>query len=109
MSWFVLALTVAVVGALALVAAGATQVKRRRFALDVLKFVPAGVLLAIRGIGFWASVAIVAGVSLCIEVLQYLLATGRTADVNDLVANVTGAALGFLVAAGTAFVARART
>ncbi|MGO4276335.1 VanZ family protein, partial [Paenibacillus sp. TAF58] len=119
MSWFVLALTVAVVGALALVAAGATQVKRRRstwkeaitgallwlwvwvvlsmtfgtrsgggsalnlrpldltnhsdvvdFALNVLMFVPAGVLLAIRGIGFWASVAIVAGISLCIEVLQ---------------------------------------
>lgn len=67
------------------------------FWLNILMFAPIGVLLAIRGASFWVALLGGFGGSLAIEVTQYAMATGRTADVNDLVSNTLGCVLGFLL------------
>lgn len=70
------------------------------FALNMVMFLPAGTLLAARRTTFWAAAVVGASGSLCIEVAQYALATGRTADINDLVANTAGCVIGFGLWAG---------
>jgi len=73
------------------------------FVLNIVMMVPLGLLLPllvpVRGVRHVATVAL--GASATIEVLQYVsdvvLSTGRTADVNDLFANVLGGVLGYLV------------
>jgi hypothetical protein len=62
--------------------------------LNVLLFVPLGVLL--RGLGARARRVIATGalLSLCIEALQWLVVAGRTTSVGDLLANTLGTALG---------------
>lgn len=60
-------------------------------------FVPLGMLLAIIG---WKMLAVLGAglaVSLAIEITQYLTDWGRTADINDLITNVAGVALGWFV------------
>ena len=66
--------------------------------LNVLVFVPPGVLLA--GLGWRLLVVLAAALatSLSVEVVQYLTDWGRTADVNDLLTNVAGAGFGWLAA-----------
>lgn len=67
---------------------------------NVLVFVPLGVLLALilRRSSWWRPLLVAAGVSLGIEVVQllttHLLGSGHVADVNDLLSNVVGGALG---------------
>jgi glycopeptide antibiotics resistance protein len=48
-------------------------------------------VLVVVGIGFAASLAI--------ETTQYLLDTGRTADIDDLIENTLGALIGWLIVA----------
>lgn len=78
------------------------------FILNMLVFAPIGILLAIRGARFWVALVVGLGGSLSIEITQYLLATGRTADINDLVSNTTGCLLGFIATAGILAAAKRR-
>ena len=66
--------------------------------LNVAVFVPPGILLASVGWRLLAVLAAALATSLSVEVAQYLTDWGRTADVNDLITNVTGAAIGWVVA-----------
>ena len=61
-------------------------------------FVPLGLLLAVIGWRLLAVLGVAVVLSLAIEVTQYFTNWGRTADVNDLITNVAGAALGWFVA-----------
>ena len=74
------------------------------FVLNVIMFIPLGVLLpllrpAVDGYRRLAAVAVTA--SLAIEVTQFVLGmtlgSRRTVDVNDLIANLAGALLGLLI------------
>lgn len=76
--------------------------------MNVAVFVPLGVLVPLLGAraSWWRTVLVAAGVSLGIEVTQlvtaHLLGGGHLADVNDLLFNVLGGALGHgLLCAGT--------
>lgn len=79
-------------------------------AMNVLIFMPLGFLAALlsRQLSWWRCLAVVACFSLTIELVQLttanLLGAGHIADVNDLLFNVVGGALGFLL-----FVALARS
>jgi glycopeptide antibiotics resistance protein len=66
--------------------------------LNVIVFVPPGLLLAGLGWRLLAVLAAALAVTLSVEVVQYVTDWGRTADVNDLITNVSGAGLGWLVA-----------
>ncbi|SKA72668.1 VanZ like family protein [Eubacterium uniforme] len=62
-------------------------------------FIPTGIILPIlyKGVNrLWKAVAIGFGMSLTIEILQ-LLFYERTSDVDDLIMNTAGAAIGYLV------------
>jgi glycopeptide antibiotics resistance protein len=66
--------------------------------LNVAVFLPLGLLLATVGMRAVPVFGIALAVSLTIEVTQYLLDWGRTADVNDLITNVAGAGIGWAIA-----------
>jgi glycopeptide antibiotics resistance protein len=72
------------------------------FVANIVMFVPLGVLLAMAGRTRTPRQAalIALACSAGIEIVQYLtnvlVSSGRTADVNDLIANTLGAVLGFL-------------
>jgi VanZ family protein len=66
--------------------------------LNILVFVPPGLLLATIGWTLLRTIAAALATSLAIEVAQYVTDWGRTADVNDLITNVSGAALGWVIA-----------
>jgi glycopeptide antibiotics resistance protein len=62
---------------------------------NVAVFLPLGLVLAAAA---WRAVPVVAlgmAVSVAIELTQYLLDIGRSADINDVITNSAGAALGF--------------
>ena len=61
-------------------------------------FVPLGILLAVIGWRLLAVLGTALALSLSIEIIQYLTNWGRTADVNDLITNVAGVALGWFIA-----------
>ena len=61
-------------------------------------FVPLGILLAVIGWRLLAVLGVALALSLSIEVVQYFTNWGRTADVNDLITNVAGVALGWFIA-----------
>ena len=68
--------------------------------LNVLLFIPLGLLLPMiwmRYRNVKSTVALGIGLSMMIELLQML--TFRATDVNDLITNTSGAAVGFLLAA----------
>jgi glycopeptide antibiotics resistance protein len=65
---------------------------------NVLLFVPLGILLSSLGWRLIAVLGLGLGISLAIEVTQFLLGQGCTADVNDLIENMLGAGVGWLVA-----------
>ena len=64
-------------------------------------FFPLGVYLRLfwNRLPLWASALLPGAVSLCAEVLQYLTAWG-VADIDDLLLNAMGGALGALVCQG---------
>jgi glycopeptide antibiotics resistance protein len=68
--------------------------------MNILVFVPLGLLLPllVTRFSWWRTVAVAAAFSLTIEVVQYvtahLLGGGHIADVNDLIFNVVGGAVG---------------
>lgn len=66
---------------------------------NILLFVPLGALLplVLSRLRLVGVVAIAFGVSLFVETAQYWLATGRMADINDLILNIMGAVGGFFV------------
>lgn len=60
-------------------------------------FLPAGLLLHVCGVRLrWTLLAALA-TTLGIEVTQYVTDAGRTSDINDVLCNVTGAVLGWLL------------
>jgi hypothetical protein len=65
--------------------------------LNVLLFVPFGVGLALSGAPALAAIAVMCGVSLSIETLQFVALAGRHASVGDVVMNSVGGAIGFLI------------
>lgn len=64
---------------------------------NVALFVPLGLLLMTVTRRAGTSVAVAAGLSLVIEISQYLFAVGRT-DITDLICNTAGAITGVLLA-----------
>ena len=70
------------------------------FGLNMLVFAPIGILLALRGATWWVALLAGLGGSLAIEATQFILATGRITDVNDLVSNTLGCLLGFAATVG---------
>jgi glycopeptide antibiotics resistance protein len=64
---------------------------------NILLFVPLGILLSALAWRLPAALGAGFGLSLCIEVTQYLLDIGRTADVNDVMENTLGTLAGWLV------------
>lgn len=66
--------------------------------LNFFVFMPLGILLATIGWRVLAVLGSALAVSLAIEVTQFATDWGRTADVNDLITNVGGAAIGWLAA-----------
>ncbi|QZL07997.1 VanZ family protein (plasmid) [Streptomyces sp. BHT-5-2] len=69
------------------------------FFLNVLMFVPGGLLLASAGVRLLGAATWGFLGSFGIETMQYLTASGRTADINDLLANTLGCVVGFACAA----------
>jgi hypothetical protein len=65
--------------------------------LNVAVFLPFGMLLATVGVRILPVLGTALAISLTVEATQYLLNWGRTADVNDLLTNVAGAGLGWVV------------
>jgi glycopeptide antibiotics resistance protein len=71
---------------------------------NVLLFVPLGLLAPLvlpRMERRWRVLALGAGVSLLVELAQLPMTSVRRADVNDLLMNVAGTALGFLLYTST--------
>ena len=66
---------------------------------NIAVFLPLGLLLSAAGWRILPTVALGLGISLTVEITQYVLDVGRTADINDLVTNTSGAALGWAIAA----------
>ena len=67
------------------------------FVGNIAMFIPGGIILPVlyeRLRGFWKTVAAGAGLSLCIELLQLPFSV-RSTDVDDLVLNTLGAAIGY--------------
>lgn len=67
--------------------------------LNIGVFVPLGILLVLAGLRRGLVVLAGFAVSLGIEVTQFLATSGRVSDVNDLISNTAGAALGVLLVA----------
>jgi hypothetical protein len=67
--------------------------------LNVFVFVPLGLLAAAAGIRFRALLPGALVITLSIEVAQFVMDAGRTADVNDLITNAAGACLGWALGA----------
>ena len=67
------------------------------FVGNLVWFAPAGVLARLLGKGFWTGVLWGFLLSLLVEALQYLLGSGVT-ELDDLILNTAGAALGYAAA-----------
>ncbi len=65
------------------------------FLLNMTMFIPAGILLAAACVRFRTACAAGLLMSLAIETAQYLTGSGRTADINDLLANTGGCLVGY--------------
>lgn len=64
---------------------------------NVAVFVPLGLILVAAHGKLLAAIGLGAAVSLGVEVTQYLVDVGRAADINDLITNTAGAALGWAI------------
>lgn len=71
----------------------------RQLTLNVVMTVPFGFLwpLVRQRRGLWRTVLAAFLLSLCIELLQPLLTTHRTADITDLIANTFGGLVGYVL------------
>ena len=61
--------------------------------LNVLVFIPFGLLLGMLGIRAWKAILLGSALSLTFEALQYVLSIGAS-DVTDLIMNTVGTAIG---------------
>lgn len=61
-------------------------------------FLPLGLILAASRHTIWKSLAIGLVVSLGVETAQFIIDAGRAADINDVITNVAGTAVGWGVA-----------
>lgn len=59
--------------------------------------VPLGVFLAVQGVRWRVAVALAVATAISIEGLQWVLDTGRSADVDDVIVNVSGCLAAFAV------------
>lgn len=64
---------------------------------NVAVFLPLGLILAAAGWKALPAIGVGFGVSFCVEVMQYVIDVGRAADINDLITNTAGAALGWAI------------
>lgn len=65
--------------------------------LNTFVFLPLGMLLALAAVRFRWALAAGLALTLTIEISQYLMNDGRTADINDVITNTLGACLGWAV------------
>ncbi len=68
------------------------------FAGNLIWFVPAGVLVRLRGGRLWQAALAGLGLSLLVEIGQFVLGSG-VSELDDLILNTAGAVLGYLAAA----------
>lgn len=68
---------------------------------NLLVFAPIALLLALslRRFEIWPILLVSLGLSLTVETLQYALATWRSADIDDVICNVSGAAIAYVLIA----------
>lgn len=83
---------------------GPANVQRFAFANlagNILAFVPLGAYLAFlrRRVRIWSSLLVVAGVSIVVEILQWVFAVG-TSDIDDVILNCVGGLIGVLAVVG---------
>jgi glycopeptide antibiotics resistance protein len=64
---------------------------------NVLLFIPFGAALAFRGVGLGRAACYGLALSLAVEAAQYVLISGRTAAVDDVLLNGLGAVLGHVL------------
>ncbi|GAA2710405.1 MULTISPECIES: VanZ family protein [Streptomyces] len=76
------------------------------FFLNVVMFVPGGLLPASAGTRLATAAACGFAGSLAIETMQYLTSSGRTADINDLLSNSGGCVAAYACAAAVRAAAR---
>jgi hypothetical protein len=77
-----------------MLASSDASVPGRILGLNIVLFVPLGLLLAIRFRSWLIAVIACACVSVAIETLQAVLPLGRTTNIDDVILNTAGAALG---------------
>ncbi len=90
---------------------GLRHSEARQLIGNVALFVPLGFLLpaAVRACRrLWVTLVVAAGMSVLIETAQALL-PGHTTDVDDVILNTAGAALGFLAFSVVAWIVKRRT
>ncbi|BEE00420.1 hypothetical protein VAWG001_20340 [Aeromonas dhakensis] len=63
--------------------------------LNSMMFFPCGMLMSMVNVKISSAIIIGALLSLLIEVMQYVLNIGRTSDLNDIIFNTLGSAIGF--------------
>jgi glycopeptide antibiotics resistance protein len=68
---------------------------------NVLLFVPLGAILRLRGMSFRNSLLAASLLSAVVELAQFGFAVGRFTEIDDVILNTTGTAIGFLIAVGT--------
>ena len=76
-----------------------TPQRLTEFLVNVVMFVPLGLLLPLAFVAarpLWRTLAVAAGASVSVEVLQYVVAFGRHSDIDDVVVNSAGAGAGWL-------------
>jgi glycopeptide antibiotics resistance protein len=72
------------------------------FALNVVLFLPFGLLAADASVGlrrWWQVLAVAALLSIGIETAQWFAHIGRAADINDVIANAAGGLIGYVLRA----------
>jgi len=74
-----------------------SPVHLREDGLNALLFVPLGVGAAAAGLTWWKALLLSTTLSLTVEALQLTVVPGRFAEVQDIVANVAGAAIGWWI------------
>jgi len=89
-----------------LTAAGAASIAVRLLGFNILLFVPLGVALRLRSLGWRPIVIIIVTTSLLIEVLQATLPLGRRPNIDDVLLNVLGGILGAAVASLAMWIGR---
>jgi glycopeptide antibiotics resistance protein len=92
-------------------ASGLEYSEARQLIGNVVLFVPLGLLLpaAVRTCRrLWVTLVVAAGLSVLIEIVQALLPS-HTTDVDDVILNTVGAALGFLAFSVGAWMVKRRT